>query len=139
MKNIYIAYSVTNGNQDVEIIKGLIDWLDENGFDIIHPFDIALFQDYLAEKSIKYINTSDIIIADISTYSHGVGFELGYAYSRKKQIVVICNENVREKISKFIIGLFPNIIYYSTQTELIESVSYRLKEIISKGTLDFYI
>ena len=88
MKAIYIAHSMTNGNHNLAIINTLINWLKDKKYKIIQP-KYALFPDMLAVEAIKAIEQSKIVIADVTTYSHGVGFEMGYAYALKKKIIFL--------------------------------------------------
>jgi hypothetical protein len=125
MKIIYLAHSVTNGGQNLQKIRALISCLEKRKSTIIQPTP-NLFPDTLADVSLKAIEKSDCVIADITTYSHGVGFELGYAYALGKDIVVICDVCAKGRVSKFILGLFPNIIFYDNQADLEAKIISRL-------------
>lgn len=130
MNMIYIAHSMTNGQKDIEPVHKLIDWLKlKKKYNVDHPYDISIFHNYLADKSLKIINKMDIIIADVSNYSHGVGFELGYACASNKKIIVICNIKTKDNVSKFLIGLFPDMIFYENENDLIKNVSKELDKI----------
>ena len=125
MKTIYLAHSVTNGDQNLQKIRALISCLEKRKSMIIQPTS-NLLPDTLAAVSLKSIEKSDCVIADITTYSHGVGFELGYAYALGKDIVVICEVCAKDRVSKFILGLFPNIIFYNDQADLEVKIVSRL-------------
>ena len=128
MKIVYVAHSMTNGQKDMNVVNKLIEWLKNEKYRVEQPIDISVFHDYLAKKSLNLINKMDIIIADVSNYSHGVGFELGYAFALNKNIIVICHYSSKEKISKFLIGLFPNMIYYENEIDLIDKISLTLNK-----------
>jgi len=125
MKTIYLAHSVTNGGQNLQKIRDLISYLKKRKSIVIQPTS-NLFPDNLADISLKSIEKSDCVIADITTYSHGVGFELGYAYALRKDIVVICDVCAKDRVSNFILGLFPNIIFYNNQADLEAKIVSRL-------------
>jgi|GEM_PF-6207188 len=125
MKTAYIAYSMTNGTPSHNWIDSLIPWLGENGYNIIQPSP-GLFPDIIASKALESIEKTDIVVGDVTIYSHGVGFELGYAYALKKEVIVICYALARNKVSKFIKGLFPDIIYYYEEEDLLQMIEYRL-------------
>lgn len=132
---IYIAHSMTNGHSNIQIINKLADWLRIYGYNIEQPTELSVFHDFLAKKSVNMINDIDLIIADISNYSHGVGFELGYAFALKKRIVIICHESSKNTISKFFVGLFPNIIFYKNEDDLISNIKKRLKIVFQQKKL----
>lgn len=131
MKSVYIAHSVTNGSQDLAHINALISWLRKENYKVSQPNN-ALFPDLLASSALKEIERSKIVIADVTVYSHGVGFELGYAYGLKKNIILIANISAKYAISKFLLGLFPEIVFYHNKDELIRGVSDKFQSIIRK-------
>jgi len=125
MKIVYIAHSVTNGNQDLDKVNTLAAWLKKKRYKVLQPSEV-LFPDFLAPGALKAIKQSDIIIADVTIYSHGVGFELGYAYALHKDIIVVSSITAKDHISKFLIGLFPEIIYYKDNSDLLSKISDQL-------------
>ncbi len=131
MKSVYLAHSMTNGNQNLDRLNTLISWLKKKRFRISKP-DHILFSDYIASGALDSIEKSDIVIADVTVYSHGVGFELGYAYSLKKNIILISGIAAKNKISKFLLGLFPKIIFYHDSNDLIDKIALQLKSFRKK-------
>ncbi|MCP4631897.1 MAG: hypothetical protein GY855_03145 [candidate division Zixibacteria bacterium] len=125
MKKVYIAHPITNGNLNLPSVDILIQWLSKNGYKITRP-NYGLFPDILAERALENIKNSTLIIADISDYSHGVGFELGYAHAHGKRIIVIAKDVVKQNISKFILGMFPDTIFYRNTEDLLASLSIRV-------------
>ena len=126
MKQIYIAYSMTNSRQDISVIEKLVEWLNKKQYKIIRP-SYFLFPDSVIKEALKSISSADLIIADVSEYSHGVGFEIGYSFALGKKIVIICNISSKKAVSGVIRGLFQRIIYYHSSEELIEELSTELK------------
>lgn len=122
---------MTNGDQSLKELNSLVSWLKKENFKVIQP-SYALFPKLLASTSLKLIEQSNIVIADVTAYSHGVGFELGYAYALRKQTIVISNAVAREKLSKFLLGLYPEIVFYEDEKELLSGVSRLLKCLVEK-------
>lgn len=122
MRNIYIAYSITNAQKTTDAIFELVYWLRKRKYKVTTP-TLILIPDTLAENAVNAIINADIVIADLSNYSHGVGFELGYAYALKKKIITVANARSANTISLFMNGLFPRTIYYTDANNLIENVS----------------
>jgi hypothetical protein len=126
MKSVYICHSMTNSGQNLELIDKLITWLKLKKHRIIRP-KYNLFPDMVASDTLDTIELADLIIGDVTVYSHGVGFELGFAYAMNKKIIVIAHESAKEKVSRFIVGLFPRIIFYSDENQLIEAITEQLQ------------
>lgn len=120
-----MAHAMTNAHSGMSVIRDLIRWLEAKKFTIIAPSP-SLFPEILASNAISSINRSDIIIADVTNYSHGVGFEIGYAFSRNKSIIVVAESCSRRDVSKFMRGLFPDIVFYSGSAFLITEVEKRI-------------
>jgi nucleoside 2-deoxyribosyltransferase len=127
MKSVYIAHSVTNAHHNMDNVSSLVSWLKQKKFKIIRP-EHLLFADIIASEAIQSIERADLIIADVSAYSHGVGFELGYAYSLKKHIILISHCSSKDKISKFLTALFPAMIYYKNADDLLGQLSFAIKD-----------
>jgi nucleoside 2-deoxyribosyltransferase len=53
-------------------------------------------------RDVNWIKESDLLVAEVSTPSHGVGYEIGYALSLDKP--VLCLYQKDRKVSKMISG-----------------------------------
>jgi 2'-deoxynucleoside 5'-phosphate N-hydrolase len=109
--NIYFACSITGGRQDEAIYQLLVKTLHDAGHEvptaslarsevtqlegIVDPADIYA-------RDTAWIRGCDLLLAEISTPSHGVGYEIGYALSQGKP--VLCLHRASAKISKMILG-----------------------------------
>jgi nucleoside 2-deoxyribosyltransferase len=125
MRNVYIAHSVTNGCQNVRPIKALAAHLRKLGFRIVEP-QRALFGEDVGKQATASIEKSDLIVADVSRYSHGVGFELGYSYAKGKAVILVCERGAWDNVSKVLVGLFPKIIIYDDANDLMEKLTSEL-------------
>lgn len=132
MSRIYVAHALTNSAGSAQALAGLIRWLSRRRITITEPRP-ALFPGELAVMTLRAIEKADLVIADVSFYSHGVGFELGYAYALRKPIVVVVQTACTDKVSPFIMALFPDIFCYSDSAELIEHVASRLRVVGEKA------
>ena len=47
------------------------------------------------QRDINWIKECDIVVAEVSTPSLGVGYEISYAEHLEKKIVCLCDETVR--------------------------------------------
>ena len=109
---IYISGSIYGGTQKIETYKCLIEELEKYGEvvdkQIADPNTIAN-EAYQEDEEIykdleeKLIN-ADIIFAEVSIPSLGVGYELGFADKLGKKIIAIYDENYTPKVSTMIRG-----------------------------------
>lgn len=110
--NIYVSGSIYGGTQKIDTYKVMIEELEKYGVvvdkQIADPNTIAneefqtdeeIFQD-LEEKLIN----ADIVFAEVSVPSLGVGYELGFADKLGKKIIAIYDENYTKKVSTMIRG-----------------------------------
>ena len=129
---IYFACSITGGRQDEAVYQTIVETLLTDGHTVptailARPEVVALEQ--VAEaaeiyaRDVAWIRESDALIAEISTPSHGVGYEIGYALGLGKR--VLCLHRGGMRVSKMITGNpDPNLIVqaYSSPEEAIRIV-----------------
>lgn len=125
---VYLAYSVTNkkGESNLPQLNQLCEWLVSKNYSVFNPTP-KLFQERIADDAMENLDDADIIVADLSKYSHGVGFEVGYAFAKEKNVVLIAKENSKKTVSKFLKGVFDSIIFYENTEQLISGVEKMLK------------
>ncbi len=86
-----------------ELLKKYGDILDKH---VANPNVDDMEKNYSLEeiycRDIKWIKECDILIAEVSTPSLGVGYELAYAEKLGKRIICLCDKNV--KVSAMIGG-----------------------------------
>jgi len=123
--NIYFACSITGGREFEPIYQAIVAALEAEGHviptshlassevvgleKIVSPQDVYL-------RDIRWIEQADIVIAEVSTPSHGVGYEVAYALSLGKP--VLCCYQQERAVSKMITGnTNPNILVGTYQTQ----------------------
>ena len=109
--NIYFACSITGGRQDEPVYKQIVGALQADGH--IVPTALLAGSDVIELETIidpvtvylrdtGWIEDSDLLVAEVSTPSHGVGYEIGYALSLEKR--VLCLHRAGVPVSKMITG-----------------------------------
>jgi nucleoside 2-deoxyribosyltransferase len=109
--NIYFACSITGGRQDEAAYAALVTALLEDGH-IVPTASLAspavmdqegrLSPEEVYARDVAWIEACDVLIAEISTPSHGVGYEIGYALNKGKP--VLCCYRQGRRISKMLSG-----------------------------------
>ncbi len=110
--NIYFACSITGGRDDEAIYMKLVEALQVAGHAVptamlagpevnqlesrAHPAEDVYLRDT------AWIEAADAMVAEVSTPSHGVGFEIAYALHRGKP--VLCLHHAERTVSKMITG-----------------------------------
>lgn len=109
--NIYFACSVTGGRQDEAIYKNLVNALHEYGHEVptallageeVLQLEGIVKADDVYTRDTAWIRDCDLLVAEVSTPSHGVGFEIGYALNLDKPVLCLHRTNI--KVSKMILG-----------------------------------
>ena len=139
--NIYFACSITGGRQDEIAYATLVTALLEDGHDVptaslaqpevmeqegrISPVEVY-------QRDTDWIDSCDALVAEVSTPSHGVGYEIAYALSKGKP--VLCCYRQGRRVSKMILGNpHPNLQMrqYSSEAELARAARSFLDNITS--------
>ena len=133
---IYVSGSMYGGQQKINIYKKIIDKLEEYGEvltkQIADPDAIKkeVFQkdeDIYKDLENK-LEKADIIIAEVSVPSIGVGYEIGYASKLNKKIIAIYDKNYIDKVTTMIRGNKKiRIISYEDINEIIDNIEEIIK------------
>ena len=126
----YFAGSIKGGRDKVDIFQIINEYLNNHGEvldkHVADPNVLTLEGDKTPEeiylRDIKWIKECDMLVAEVSTPSLGVGYELSYAEQLNKDIIVIYDSKV--KVSSMILGneYFKKISYNNSE-DLINKLS----------------
>ena len=121
MNKIYFAGSIRGGREDVELYLGIVGHLKTHGEVLTeHVADKGLSlmgEDGLSDKGIhdrdvNWLGESNVIVAEVTKASLGVGYELGRMVERnrwaeesqKKKILCLYRPQVDRRLSAMIAG-----------------------------------
>lgn len=135
---IYFAGSIRGGRQDQEKYSKIIQHLKQYG-DVLteHVGDQAidalgeknLSSEFIFQRDIKWMKEADIVIAEVSTPSLGVGYELRLAEELKKKVLCLFRGTSGTSLSSMISGNNNFIVqYYSTTEEGLSLIDKFLTE-----------
>ena len=110
--DLYVSCSLTGGRGDQPLVAALVAHLEARGHRVLtahlaHPG--AMAQDgemsplAVFERDTDWLRACDAVIAEVSTPSHGVGFEIAYALERGKP--VLCCHRTGVRVSKMLTGI----------------------------------
>lgn len=111
MKKVYFAGSIRSGRDDIEIYKEMIRLLKENFIVLTeHIGDLSLTSEkdrtdeYIYERDKAWLLECDFVVAEVSTPSLGVGYELAFAESHKKKVICLHRKGAEKRLSAMIAG-----------------------------------
>lgn len=110
--DLYFSCSLTGGRQDQPAYAALVAHLQALGHrvltehlasEVVAAADGGLAPEAVFERDTAWLRGCDAVIAEVSTPSHGVGFEIAYALERGKPVLCLAREGVR--VSKMLTGI----------------------------------
>lgn len=136
---IYFAGAIRGGRQKIEDYKKMIQKLEQYGEvltkhiadeNITSKGEENLSQEQIYKRDIDWLKESDIMVADISIPSLGVGYEIGYAESLKKKIICLYENNSSASLSAMVGGNNNiNTYRYNDIEEVLKTIEKALNEI----------
>ena len=133
--NIYFAGSIRGGRDDKDLYHQIIDYLKKYGTVLTEhigsnlSINGELLEDtYIYERDMKYLLSSNLVVAECSTPSLGVGIEIGTAVEKKIPVIVLY-KNKEKKISAMINGCKHIIVINCEENDLSYLFSELDKEI----------
>ena len=109
--NIYFACSITGGREFESTYQQIVVALLAGGHQIPTSHlaqsealenERTLTPQNVYQRDVNWLNNCDLLIAEVSVPSHGVGYEIGYALHIGKP--VLCLHQKERKVSKMISG-----------------------------------
>lgn len=119
---IYFAGSITGGRDDKEIYLEIINELKEYGkvltehigSDKLTQFGEKISDKEIYKRDINWVKMSDVLIAEVTHPSFGVGIEIARATEFKKKVICIYRKIEGRKLSAMISGC-PGVLVFNYQ------------------------
>ena len=124
---VYLAAPMLGVRDALPTVRAIAAKLAEEKHEILTPHviedtsdvDRGLRPEDIYERDVRLLEASDVVVAEISYPSLGVGFEIAYALLRGKKVVALCEEERLEKTSALIRGIkqpnFKLIVYRNSE------------------------
>jgi nucleoside 2-deoxyribosyltransferase len=110
---IYFAGSIRGGRGDREIYGQIITILQNYGQVLTEHIADAKISSYgqtnmtdveIYTKDVNWIKEADVVVAEVTNTSLGVGYELGFAESLGKKIIALYRKSEDKRLSAMIAG-----------------------------------
>ena len=134
MLKVYFAAPMLGDRSNLEDNRKIASALKAMGYEILTEWVLEEVLDIergatpkeIFERDIEILDKCDVLLADVSYPSLGVGFEIAYALLKGKKVVAYCREDRLNRTSALIRGVtwsnFTLVTYRSVE-ELVAKIS----------------
>ena len=136
--NIYFACSITGGRDDEDFYQLIVDSLLAAGHTVptahLSRSDVMSLEDVVDPvevytRDMDWIESCQALVAEVSTPSHGVGYEISSALTKGKP--VLCLHQDGSRVSKMLTGnINPSIMVRSYQHK--EEIPLLIEEFLAQ-------
>jgi 2'-deoxynucleoside 5'-phosphate N-hydrolase len=141
---IYLAFTVRGNRGALVAARAMCAMLERQGHRVLTTHlladdadaaDGALTERQVYERDIKWLESADLLIAEASGSSFGVGFEVGYVVGRSAQsgqrVLLLYDAERRPSISRMIPGVVHpacTVVEYRDAADLVPLVEEYLRD-----------
>ena len=127
---IYFACSITGGREFEADYQEIVAALTADGHEIptshlaqsdVMENERKLTPQDVYDRDVNWIRNCDVLIAEVSAPSHGVGYEIGFALNIGKP--VLCLHQKERRVSKMITGNKDSAITVQAYTNVAEAIA----------------
>lgn len=110
---IYFAGSIRGGREDAALYLQIIDYLKTFGEVLTeHVGDPKLTElgddgptdQYIHDRDLKWLQSADVLVAEVTAVSMGVGYEIGRAVESGKKVLCLFRPGNGKNLSAMIAG-----------------------------------
>ncbi|MCX6752680.1 MAG: nucleoside 2-deoxyribosyltransferase [Candidatus Nomurabacteria bacterium] len=110
---IYFSGSIRGGRDHKEFYSKIIALLKNYGEVLTEHIgdhkltamgEIGVTDEYVYERDMNWLKESDVVVADVTTPSVGVGYEIAFAEMLKKKVLCLYKQGSEKRISGMING-----------------------------------
>ncbi|MEZ5104211.1 MAG: nucleoside 2-deoxyribosyltransferase [Draconibacterium sp.] len=135
---IYFAGSIRGGREDAALYLKIIDYLKTFGEVLTeHVGDLKLTElgddgitdQYIHDRDLEWLLSADILVAEVTTVSMGVGYEIGRAVESGKKVLCLFRTDSGKNLSAMIAGS-PDIklVNYKTFEEVRKEIEVFIRD-----------
>ena len=109
---IYFAGSIRGGRDEEKVYLKIIDYLgtfgevltEHIGYKDVEKSEKNYSDTYIFERDVSWLELSDVMVADVTVPSLGVGYEIGFAETLNIPILCLYNPKNKKPLSAMITG-----------------------------------
>ena len=135
---IYFAGSIRGGREDALLYQQIIEYLGNFGQvltehigDTTMSSEHGLTDSFIHDRDMEWLLSADVLIAEVTTISMGVGYEIGRAVETGKKVLCLFRPSSGRNLSAMITGC-PDLelVNYSSLTEAQQAIDTFLEKIL---------
>ena len=133
----YFAGSIRGGRDKVDTYIKINELLEKYGTVLdkhvasknVFNLEKSSTEEEIYTRDVKWIDECDLVVAEVSVPSIGVGYEIAYAEKLNKKVICLCDESITA--SAMIAGNKNiELIKYKNEKELLNELEKRIKELL---------
>ena len=136
---IYFGFTIVGERTFLENAKKIVALLESMGHEVltkhvvqenIYSIDRSLPADEVYNRDMKWLRQADIMLAEVSSTSFGVGYEAASMLAQGKKVILFYHDSLDKKISLLIKGnTHPNcsIVKYSDISQVEDYVRKNIR------------
>jgi nucleoside 2-deoxyribosyltransferase len=110
---IYFAGSIRGGRDDAALYNRIIEFLKKFGEvmtehignqELTNQGDEGFSDRHIHDRDLQWLSSAEVVIAEVTTASLGVGYEIGRAVKTGKKILCLYRPQTDKKLSAMIAG-----------------------------------
>jgi len=111
---IYFGFTMAGDRSAVEAARRMVGWLEEMGHEVLTRHlvsdqawetDRRISARQVYERDMRWLAEADLLVAEVSGSSFGLGYEAGYVLgATAKRVILFYRVEAGEKISRMITG-----------------------------------
>ncbi|MCD6357425.1 MAG: nucleoside 2-deoxyribosyltransferase [Thermoproteales archaeon] len=137
---VYLAAPMLGVRRALGLVRRIAAALVEEGHVILTPHVLDDVLDVergvspreIYERDVRLMEEADVLVAEVSYPSLGVGFEIAYSLLRGKPVLALCEEGRLERASALIRGITHpgfRLLTYRTPEEAVEKLLRELRRL----------
>ena len=134
---IYFAGSIRGGREDAALYLQIIDYLKSFGevltehvgdSELTDLGDDGISDQYIHVRDLEWLQASDVLVAEVTAVSMGVGYEIGRAVESGKSVLCLYRTDSDKSLSAMIAGC-PDVevVYYESWHQVKMAINRFLK------------
>ncbi|MFW5831142.1 MAG: nucleoside 2-deoxyribosyltransferase, partial [Prolixibacteraceae bacterium] len=137
---IYFAGSIRGGRDDAELYQQIIDYLKNFGQvltehigdpTLTHAGDDGSTDRFIHDRDMQWLLSADVLIAEVTAVSMGVGYEIGRAVETGKRVLCLFSPDSGRNLSAMIAGCPDLEVYnYSGLKEAKQAIDKFINQIV---------
>jgi nucleoside 2-deoxyribosyltransferase len=113
MMKIYFAGSIRGGREDAALYQQIIEYLKNFGEVLTEHIGDPKLTDlgddgptdrFIHDRDLGWLQSADVLVAEVTTVSMGVGYEIGRAVESGKKVLCLFRPESGRRLSAMIVG-----------------------------------